>query len=457
MATNPLRQGAAKADPHLDDNATIFALSSGAPPAGIAIVRISGARAGEALIALAGKLPTARRATLAAVSHPDSGGLLDQALILWFPGPDTATGEDLAELHLHGGRAVVAAVLAALAVLPGLRPARAGEFTRRSFDNGRIDLAEAEGLADLLAAETESQRVQALAQATGHVSRVVEGWQAALLGLAAGVEAELNFADDDDVEVGKGVTERAVAGMAGLAADMDAWLQRPAAEVVNEGLMVVIAGPPNAGKSTLINALAQRELAIVSPVAGTTRDVIETALALDGIAMRFADTAGMRSAGVDAIETIGIERAGQAAAAADILLWLGMPDTAPAHRLCLTVAAQADVMRGDAAWDAASARADVVVSAHSGEGMAALHAAIVGAARTLLPREGEAALRARQREALAEAADWLRGHGGDAEAHDMILIAERLRIASVALDRITGRAGVEAMLDTLFGRFCIGK
>lgn len=426
------------------------------PPAAIGVVRISGAMAGAALAALAGRLPEARRASLAELR--DAGGApLDRALILWFPGPATATGEDLAELHLHGGRAVVAAVEAALAAMPGLRRAEAGEFTRRAFLNGRIDLAEAEGLADLLAAETESQRVQALGMASGHVSRTVAVWQERLLGLMAQVEAELNFSDEEDVELSDDCAYREASAMQALARELGEWLARPAAEVIAEGLSVVIAGPPNAGKSTLINALAKRELAIVSPVAGTTRDVIETPLALDGIAMRFSDTAGMRGEGTDAIEAIGIDRAKAAVAAADILLWLGPPGAAPDHPRCLRIAAQADRWRGDAAAEAEAARCDLILSATTGEGMDALHRAIVAAARTLLPREGEAALRRRQRDALAEAKAWLDVDPGSHEASDLILLAERLRLAAGALDRITGRAGVEEMLDALFGRFCIGK
>ena len=419
-------------------------------------MRISGSRAGEALTALAGRLPAPRRASLASLQDA-AGAPLDRALLLWFPGPTTATGEDLAELHLHGGRAVVAAVAAALAALPGLRHAEPGEFTRRAFLNGRIDLAEAEGLADLLAAETESQRVQALALASGHVSRAVAGWQDRLLALMAGAEAELNFADEDDVEVYEGAAQRLIAGMATLGAELGAWLARPAAEVIAEGLSVVIAGPPNAGKSTLINALAQRELAIVSPVEGTTRDVIETPLALDGIAMRFSDTAGLRAEGADAIEAIGIDRAKAAVEAADILLWLGPPKDVPEHPRAILIAAQADRWRGDAAAEADAARCDLALSAATGEGMDRLHAYIVEMARTLLPREGETALRQRQRAALAEAKQWLAIEPGTREAGDLILIAERLRLAAAALDRITGRAGVEDMLDALFGRFCIGK
>jgi tRNA modification GTPase len=426
------------------------------PPAAIAVVRISGADAAKALQALAGRLPAPRHASLARLTNAD-GGALDHALILWFPGPTTATGEDLAELHLHGGRAVVAAVEAVLAAMPGLRRAEAGEFTRRAFENGRIDLAEAEGLADLLAAETESQRVQALDHASGHVSRAVAGWQDRLLELMAAAEAELNFADEDDVEVGEAVAARLIGGMAALAEELGVWLARPAAEVIAEGVSVVIAGPPNAGKSTLINALAKRELAIVSPVAGTTRDVIETPLALDGIAMRFSDTAGLRGEGADVIEAIGIDRAKAAVEAADILLWLGPPKEAPDHPRTILIAAQSDRWRGDAAVEADAARCDLALSAATGEGMDRLHRMIVEMARTLLPREGEAALRQRQRAALAETKQWLAIDPESREASDLILLAERLRLAATALDRITGRAGVEDMLDALFGRFCIGK
>ncbi|NYF32759.1 tRNA modification GTPase [Sphingopyxis sp. JAI108] len=431
-------------------------MSSGMPPAAIGVVRVSGPGAREALHALAGRVPKVRRASLADLKDAD-GAALDRALIFWFPGPATATGEDLAELHLHGGRAVVAAVEASLGAMPGLRRAEPGEFTRRAFENGRIDLAEAEGLADLLAAETESQRVQALGMASGHVSRAVAGWQDRLLGLMAGAEAELNFADEDDVETGDDVARRLISGMGALAGELGEWLARPAAEVIAEGLSVVIAGPPNAGKSTLINALAQRELAIVSPVAGTTRDVIETPLALDGIAMRFSDTAGLRAESTDDIEIIGIDRAKAAVERADILLWLGPPKEAPDHPRAILIAAQLDRWRGDAAAEAEAALADIALSAATGEGMEKLHRYIVEMARTLLPREGEAALRQRQRAALAEAKQWLEIETGSREARDLILLAERLRLAGTALDRITGRAGVEEMLDALFGRFCIGK
>ncbi|HEX4848420.1 MAG TPA: GTPase, partial [Novosphingobium sp.] len=249
---------------------TIFALSSGAPPAAIAVVRISGVRAGVALKALSGRLPPERRA-VAATLRDTAGAVLDRALVLWLPGPHTATGEDTAELHLHGGRAVVAAISAALAALPGLRAAEPGEFTRRAFANGRIDLAEAEGLADLLSAETELQRQSALAMAGGAFSRQVEEWREGLLGLSAAVEAVLDFADEDDVAT---LPADFLQRIDRLRGEIAVWLARPRAEVLREGFRVVIAGPPNAGKSTLFNCLVQSDAAIATPIAGTTRDVL---------------------------------------------------------------------------------------------------------------------------------------------------------------------------------------
>lgn len=414
------------------------------------MVRVSGPAAGAALTMLAGKLPPPRRAVLRSLSDPVTAALLDRALVLWLPGPGSATGEDMAELHLHGGRAVVAAVLGALGQIDGLRAAAPGEFTRRALAHGRIDLAEAEGLADLLAAETESQRRQAIYAASGHVSAQVAAWQARLLALSAQVEAALDFADEGDVAAEAAWLARAAQASRALHAELATWLARPAAERIRDGLAVVIAGPPNAGKSTLINALTQREAAIVSPLAGTTRDIVEVPLALDGIAMRFADTAGLRNTTADSIEAIGIDRAAAAVAAADILLWLGAVQDCPNHPHTITLSPQSDRHPVDRA-------ADLAISAHSGAGMAELHGAIVAMARGLIPAEGEAALHARQRAALGEAADWLNLRSDSPEAKDAVLLGERLRLARAALDRITGRAGVEDMLDALFGRFCIGK
>lgn len=417
---------------------TIYALSSGAPPAAIAVVRISGPDADAALEALAGRLPEPRRAALRPLRR--DGELLDHALVLRFPGPASATGEDLAELHLHGGRAVVAAVLAALAAVPGLRAAEPGEFTRRAFRNGRIDLAEAEGLADLLGAETETQRRAALALAGGGLSRQVESWQARLLAAAADVEARLDFDDEADV-AGQGAgTAGALA--ADLADEIEAWLARPSAERLRDGVRVAIAGPPNAGKSSLLNALVGREVAIVTKIAGTTRDLIEAPVAIGGIPFLLIDTAGLRDS-EDPVEAIGVERARRSAAAADILLWLGPPDEAPPH--AVRVHAKSDLGPGEG---------DVQLSAVTGAGLAALAAMLVDKARKLLPAEGEVALNARHRAALSEALNHLREA---VSADDLLIAAEALRLARAALDRVTGRAGVEDMLDALFGRFCIGK
>ncbi|NJS14920.1 MAG: GTP-binding protein, partial [Sphingopyxis sp.] len=314
----------------------------------------------------------------------------------------------------------------------------------------RIDLIEADGLADLLAAETESQRRQAMLAASGHVSQRIDAWQNRLLSIAAAIEAALDFADEDDVAREAAAMLDVRQKTAELHSEVAEWLVRPAAERIRDGLSVVIAGPPNAGKSTLLNALAQREVAIVSPLAGTTRDIVEVPLALDGIAMRFADTAGLRDDSPDAIERIGVDRASAAIAAADILLWLGVPDDCPPHGCALRIAAQADVVPPDDT-------ADLALSAKMGAGLEALHTAIVARARDLVPGEGEAALHSGQRAALADAAQWLAVATGSIEAGDAILLAERIRLASAALNRLTGKAGVEDMLDTLFGRFCIGK
>jgi tRNA modification GTPase len=412
------------------------------------VLRISGPDAATALTMLAGRLPAPRRASLRPIRDAQ-GAELDRAVVLWFPGPATATGEDVAEIHAHGGRAVVRAIEATLAALPGLRRAEAGEFTRRAVINGRMDLAEAEGLADLLAAETEAQRRHAHARSTGALSQAVEGWQAELLGISAQVEALLDFSDEDDVGAEQAATEAIGARVSALAQTMAEALAVPPAERLRDGILVVIAGPPNAGKSTLLNALAQREAAIVSPVAGTTRDVIEVPLAIDGLALRFADTAGLRGSTDDAVEAIGIARAEAQVAASDLLLWLGDPADAPDHpRLC-RVRAKADLQAG-APFES---EADVTVSAMTGEGMAQLRQWIITQARTLLPGEGEVALDERHRLLLADARDALRTDWQG----DLLLLAEQLRMARVAIDRITGRAGTEAMFDALFGRFCIGK
>ena len=425
------------------EGSTIFAVSSGSPPAGIGVIRVSGPGAGAALRTLTGRSITPRRASLAQLRAAD-GALLDEALVLWFPGPATATGEDLAEFHCHGGRAVLSGVCARLAQIEGLRAAQPGEFTRRAFANGRIDLAEAEGLADLLEAETDLQRSAALAQMGGALSRMVEVWREAVLHLSAQVEAALDFSDEDDVgELPEGFTWN----IGVLMNEIGEWLERPRSEKLKEGFRVVLAGPPNSGKSTLFNALTDSEAAITSPLAGTTRDVIERGIAIGGIPFSLVDTAGLRDTAGEEIEAIGIERARRELARADVVLWLG--DEGEGPQGSWEVAA-----RSDAPDYLAKPSARHVVSAVSGEGIVQLKQVLVDAARTALPRPGEAALNARQHERLSEAQEALTR----AQAHtDLLLIAEELRIVRLTFDRLVGRATTEDMLDALFGRFCIGK
>jgi len=407
-------------------------------------MRISGPDAGPTLQALSGSLPPPRKASLRTLRVP-RGTVLDTALVLWFPGPATASGEDLAELHLHGGRAVVAAVEAALAALPGLRRAEPGEFTRRAFVNGRIDLAEAEGLADLLSAETELQRLAAQTMAGGAFSHTVEDWRHRVLAASALVEAALDFSDEGDVD--EGMPSRFSEDVSALQAELSAWLQRPTVERLKEGFRVVLAGPPNAGKSTLFNALVQDEAAITSAIPGTTRDVLTRPVALDGVPFVFVDTAGLRDETDDTIEAIGIDRARGALALADVVLWLGPEGDGPQG--AWEIAARCDVASG------AAKRVPLhVVSAKTGQGMAGLRNALIEEARRALPKPGEIALNRRQRDLVERARDTLAGVEAVPEA---LLMAELLRECRVAIDALVGRTTTEYMLDALFGRFCIGK
>lgn len=424
---------------------TIFAVSSGAPPAAIAILRVSGPAARDAVRRLAGTLPAARQAKLRAL-RDDGGHLIDRALILVFPGPDSATGEDLVELHVHGGRAIVRAVEAALAAIPGLRRAEPGEFTRRALANGRIDLTEAEGLGDLLAAETEGQRRAALAVAEGAVRRLAEGWTDRLVALAAQVEAQLDFAEEDEVELSAPaafVREALV-----LSEEIAAVLATPPVERLRDGLRVVIAGPPNSGKSTLLNALAGRDAAIVSPISGTTRDRIEAPVIRDGIAYVLTDTAGLLDRTDDPIERIGIARAEEAMRDADLVLWLG--DEQPPSPSMIHVHARADIL----AREARPATAAVAISAVTGVGIGDLWTLLHRRAAVLLPPADAVAVNRRQRDLLADCAANIRAAAGQG---DLILFAEDLRLAMRALDQLVGRSDVEAMLDALFTRFCLGK
>jgi tRNA modification GTPase len=422
---------------------TIFAVSSGRPPAAIAVIRVSGPGASGAVEALTGTLPPPRQAGLRAVR--DAGGaLLDRVLMLVFPAPRSATGEDLIELHCHGGRAVVAAIEGALAAA-GLRRAAPGEFTRRAMLNGRIDLAEAQGLADLLEAETETQRRAAIDAADGRVSALVRGWMARLTGYAAAVEASLDFAEEDDV-AGEGDDGLAVvrSGMIAVAGEIADVLAAPSVERLRDGVRVVIAGPPNAGKSTLFNQLCERDAAIVSPVAGTTRDRLEAAVQRDGIAYLLIDTAGLRDSD-DVVEVEGVARAEQAAATADVLLWLS--DEAPPREDAIWLHGRADlpgrsVLPGGAA---------MAISALDPLSATRVWDAVSVAAVPLLGSD-QVALHVYQRRECEEAGALLAQPAGDP-----LLMGEALRRARMALGRITGESATESMLDALFGRFCIGK
>jgi len=420
---------------------TIFALSSGAPPAGIAVIRISGGGARNALERLVGNVPEPRTLRFAALRNGDQ--LLDRGLVAFLPGPATATGEDIAELHLHGGRAVVAAVEAALSEFPGLRRAEAGEFTRLAFANGRIDLAEAEGLADLLTAETELQRRSALEMASGRFSRNVVEWRERLLMLSAQVEAVLDFDDEGDVDGLRPSFTGSINLLRDSIAETLAW---PQAETLRDGFRIALVGPPNAGKSTLFNALVEHEAAITSAAAGTTRDVLERPVAIEGVPLVFVDMAGLRDT-EDEVEAIGVERARAELGRADLVLWLGREGQGP-----------------PGAWDIESQidrvgrRAKVSprfrVSAVTGEGIPELKRALVDHARQAMPKPGSAALNARQRRFLEQSSNALERAQS---INDPLLIAENLRTARAAFDALMGKTATEDMLDALFGRFCIGK
>ncbi len=426
---------------------TIFALSSGALPAAIGVVRVSGPRAFEAARALTAiDLPPARTAGLRKLRDPLTGDLLDEALLLCFTGDRSETGEDMVELQCHGSRAVVRGVEAALGSMPGLRLAEPGEFTRRAFLNGRMDLAGIEGLGDLLAAETVLQRRAAMAMMGGGLSRRIAHWTKALRQMAAQVEAHLDFSDEGDVAPAELKDIIGYNHLQGLADELAAEMRRSEAERLRDGIRIAIGGPPNAGKSTLFNALLGRDAAIVSPHAGTTRDVIEATVSLRGVPMVIADSAGLRDA-EDEVERIGVDRAAALLAGTDIVLWLGDENAQPeVAGTLIQVLAKADL--------ADRATEGLAISAMTGAGMEELIDRLCDAAAPLLPVPGDYALSRRQRSVLQ------RVQAAVDEAlivNDEILLGECLRQALVALDELTGKATTEAVLDELFSGFCIGK
>ena len=456
----------------MSEPATIFALSSGRPPAAIAVVRISGPRASAALLALIGRIPPARQAALARVRDPASGETIDEALALWFPGPNSETGEDTAELQLHGGRAVIAAVLAALARIEGCRLAEAGEFTRRTFENGRIDLTRVEGLADLIGADTEAQRRQAFRQMKGVLGDRAEAWRARLIEALALVEARIDFPDEGDVP--EDLIAPVLAQARALRGEMGEVLaDQQRGERLREGLVVAIAGPPNAGKSSLLNRIARREAAIVSPVPGTTRDVIEVHFDLDGCPVTMLDTAGIRDS-VDPVEQEGVRRARERAAAADLVLWV--LDASVGGEIAVDqVGQEFPNTRKWIVWN----KIDLVtplriktlrtivhrldypiyfISTLSESGFDEFVPALAQYARDYLgSTEPALVTRARHREALeATVAALDRAIADQTLGRDDIL-AEELRLAGRALGRLTGRVDVEDILDVIFRDFCIGK
>ena len=440
---------------------TIYALSSAPGRAGVAVLRVSGPRAGGALAALAGKVPRPREATLARLKN-GGGETLDRALVLWFPAPASFTGEDVAEFHVHGGRAVVEGVLVALAAL-GLRIAEPGEFTRRAVENGKFDLTGAEALIDLIDAETEAQRRQALRQHEGALAALYDGWRARLLHALAWTEATIDFSDE---ELPEDAADRARAQAAEMLKEIQVHLDDAhRGELVREGLFITVIGQPNSGKSTLVNALARREVAIVSETAGTTREVIEVRLDLGGYAVTLADTAGLREA-AESVEAEGVRRALARAEAADLVVlvldgtaadpFAGIPDAARA-KASLTVWNKADV-------GFPVAREGLAISARTGQGLPELIAVLTALAKDRLSTASAAPLlsRARHREALQEAAAALARalDTPDTATPELAapeLFSEDLRLALRALGRITGRVDVEELLDVVFRDFCIGK
>jgi tRNA modification GTPase len=449
---------------------TIFALSSGRPPAAIAVVRISGPRAGDALTVLAGRLPEPRKAALARVRDPASGEPIDEALALWFPGPNSETGEDIAELQLHGGRAVIAAVLGALGRIEGLRPAEAGEFTRRAFENGRLDLTAVEGLADLIGAETEAQRRQAYRQLNGLLGKRAETWRARMIEALALVEARIDFSDEADVpedligpalKIAQGLRDEIADALAGAARG----------ERLRDGLVVAIAGPPNAGKSTLLNRIARREAAIVSPIPGTTRDVIEVHLDLDGYPVTLLDTAGIRDSD-DPLEQEGVRRARQRASEADLVLWVCDASDGPAqseasplvesgtkwmvrNKVDLLTSDERNELKKNNEFNIASIVFSI--SATTGVGVAEFLAQLGDYAKSYFGPESSLLTRERHRKALNFTHNALDRALAESPSGREDIVAEELRLAAQSLGRLTGQVDVEDILDVIFRDFCIGK
>lgn len=427
--------------------ATIVALASGRPPAGVAVVRLSGPAAGPVLAALSGApLPPPRRLVMRLLAGP--AGPIDHTLVAWFPSPASATGEDVAEFHLHGGPAVVSGLIEAVLAHDGVRLAEPGEFTRRAFENGQLDLAQVEGLADLVAAETSAQRQQALSLAGGALSSLADGWRARCLTLLAEAEAGLDFAEDE-ADVAARLDEAAAASLAAMADELDRILaESTRAARIRDGLTIVVTGPPNVGKSSLVNSLSQKQAAIVTAIPGTTRDAIEVPLDLGGIAAMLIDTAGLRETD-DPVEREGVARARARAAQADLVLHVTDDPDLPPPPGGLLILNKRDLHHR------APPAGHFSLSASTGEGVDTLRRHLAAWAQGVTrPGESVPLAHARHRAAFATAATELRQA---AAAPLSELRAESLRQAAFALGRITGRIGIDDVLDEIFSRFCIGK
>jgi tRNA modification GTPase len=430
--------------------------------AGIAVVRISGPRAGAALEAVNGTTGKPRLLSRARFRDPSTGETLDEGMAVWMPGPASFTGEDVAELHLHGSSAVVYAVLEALGSLAGLRAAEPGEFTRRAFRNQRLDLVEAEGLGDLIRARTSVQRRQALQHMLGDVSRDYEVWRRALIDCLGRVEAAVDFIEEDDVAA------KALAGVESRLRDLRDAMARAIADsrrgrAIREGVKVVLAGPPNTGKSSLLNRIAQREAALVTPIAGTTRDVIEVPLDLSGIPVILTDTAGLREASEDEIEKMGMARTKSELAGADIVVWVSAPDIADSadnhfDSDSIRVQNKADLLPNSRLnRNESSSTRYYLVSALTGKGLPEFLAGLTTLVKDQFGREEPVlAVRERHLQALRRCVACLNA-AIDSPVEQIELVAENLRSAATELGRITGRIDVEDLLDSIFRDFCIGK
>ena len=441
----------------MNGKSTIFAVSSGSGRAGIAVVRLSGPDVQVVLSGLTGLVPHARRAVLKTIRNRHGSEIIDKGMVLFFPGPRSVTGEDVAEFHVHGSPTVVERLLSELSGFENCVPAQPGQFTKRAFENERLDLVEVEGLADLLASETEAQRSLAMRQFSGEASSVYHAWHSELTGALAIIEASIDFADED------GVAEQAIAQVRPRLAVFrnmlqNALIESEKASLVRRGLRIVIAGAPNVGKSSLLNALAGRRAAIVSEIAGTTRDVVEAPLVINGLPVSLADTAGLRDVTEDAIEREGIERSREEMAGADILIWVGVAGETlalPVRHPDLVIHNKADLVSRESIH--LRNESELAVSVKSGEGLLTLKARLGDLVSQYTSLSETAVMvRARHRNAIQESIRFLNDALSKPD-HALELMAEDVRKAAAAMASITGRVGVEDFLGRIFSEFCIGK